>query len=211
MKLEKHEFSVDNYRNNVAVQDKESVFDKNPFIRTFSGVEFHFLDPDPDEILLVDIAHALSNNCRFTGHVSRHYSVGEHSIIASEVIEDQSLALEALLHDASEAYMVDMPKPMKQAFENILGITAFQDMEDNITNAIREKFGLPLGEMHPLVKEVDNRLCRTEIENLMPPAMIWLLGDYEAYPASVLKGLTPEEAKVCFIDRCVDLTGDVVV
>src|ERR1019366_9954250 len=81
-------------------------------IRTYSGVRFKPLDPDP-AVGISDIAHALANQCRFGGHSSAFYSVAQHSVRVSEICAAED-ALWGLLHDASEAYLVDVPAPLKQ-------------------------------------------------------------------------------------------------
>src|ERR1039457_118422 len=83
------------------------------FIGTFSGLRFWPLDPNPEKILIDDIAHALAHQCRFGGHASRFYSVAEHSVHVSRLCPPED-ALWGLLHDASEAYLVDLPRPLKQ-------------------------------------------------------------------------------------------------
>ena len=82
------------------------------FIGTFSGLRFWPLDPNPEKILIADIAHALAHQCRFGGHASKFYSVAEHSVHVSKLCLPEH-ALWGLLHDASEAYLVDLPRPLK--------------------------------------------------------------------------------------------------
>src|ERR1700757_1336901 len=82
------------------------------WIQTFSGKRFSLLEPQPDQICIEDIAHALSLQARFTGHVKYHYSVAQHCWYASQIVAPE-FALEALMHDASEAYIGDMSRPMK--------------------------------------------------------------------------------------------------
>jgi hypothetical protein len=89
---------------------KEVSKTRGPYIVTYTGRRFHFLDPKIDEISIEDIAHALSNVCRFTGHTKRFYSVAEHSCLVSALCDNR---LEGLLHDASEAYMSDLSSPLK--------------------------------------------------------------------------------------------------
>ena len=81
------------------------------WIQTHSGIAFDLLKPTPDMIVIDDIAHALSNLCRFTGH-SKFYSVAQHSRLASFMVSEQ-FALQALMHDASEAYLTDISAPLK--------------------------------------------------------------------------------------------------
>lgn len=87
-------------------------------METASGNEINILDPMPSAISIRDIAHALSNQCRFNGHVRHFYSVAEHSVLVSHLLEelhphDKDTQLAGLLHDAAEAYMGDMISPMK--------------------------------------------------------------------------------------------------
>jgi hypothetical protein len=87
-------------------------------IETYSGEFVDPLDPDPTKLYLRDIAHALSLICRFQGHVSRHYSVAEHSMYVADLLaaqqHDKRIVLTGLMHDASEAYMADLASPLKQ-------------------------------------------------------------------------------------------------
>jgi len=77
------------------------------FIQTYSGKRIDFENPDPDQIDIVDIAHGLSNLCRFSGQSKYFYSVAQHSFYVSLVCKENKL--QALLHDATEAYMADVP------------------------------------------------------------------------------------------------------
>lgn len=87
---------------------------RDEYIETFTGKKFNLLEPGPFDI--TDIAHALANNCRYTGHVRRRYSVAEHCVLVSEIMEDQSMGnpYEGLMHDAHEAYIGDMASPWKR-------------------------------------------------------------------------------------------------
>jgi 5'-deoxynucleotidase YfbR-like HD superfamily hydrolase len=82
------------------------------FIQTLSGKHFNYLDIQQDAIEIEDIATALSHICRFAGHLPEFYSVGQHSVLSSLLVP-QEFALEALLHDAAEAYLQDIPAPLK--------------------------------------------------------------------------------------------------
>ena len=136
-----------------------------PFIITVSGRKFFPLDPNPSDILIEDIAHALSNLCRWTGHVKEFYSVAQHSVLVAEHLPPH-LALQGLLHDATEAYMADVNKPMKSILPD------YQQYEAQLQIAICERFGL----RYPLdyrVKEEDTRSLATEKRDLMPGASFW--------------------------------------
>src|SRR5258706_13895138 len=82
------------------------------WIETYSGKQFHILDPQLDEIELYDIAHALSMQCRYTGHCESFYSVAEHCVIVSMLVPKE-MAIAGLFHDASEAYLTDEVSPVK--------------------------------------------------------------------------------------------------
>jgi 5'-deoxynucleotidase YfbR-like HD superfamily hydrolase len=101
---------------------------------TYKGVLFYPLDPFKNEILIEDIAHSLSMQCRFNGHCSVFYSVAQHSVLVSEICDDK-FKLSALLHDAAEAYLSDLPTPIKNRF------TDYISYEDKLVAVINEKFG----------------------------------------------------------------------
>lgn len=83
------------------------------WLNTYSGHKFYPLDPDPGVIRIDDIAHALSNLCRYNGQTPKFYSVAEHSVRLATYTADPNLARFLLLHDASEAYLADIPSPLK--------------------------------------------------------------------------------------------------
>jgi uncharacterized protein len=126
---------------------------------THSGKKFYPLDPRPEDICIEDIAHSLSHVCRYGGHCAAHYSVAQHSVYVSLVVGEREPehALWGLLHDAAEAYVGDMVRPLKQ----VKGMGAYRDIEAGIMIAICKVFGLPLEEP-AIVKEVDRRMCVTE-------------------------------------------------
>lgn len=159
---------------------------RGPWQQTFSGVKFHPLDPRPDEVKLVDIAHALSMQCRFGGHCQKHYSVAEHSLYVAWRVGDlvgmkwkdihqmpvptlQKIArvmLAGLLHDASEAYVVDVPRPLKSV------LSGYVEIERRVMGAITTCFGLDADAFeHPAIKLADEELLATEARDLMgrPP------------------------------------------
>lgn len=138
-------------------------------IVTFTGKEFDPLHPDPDLIDVRDIAHSLGNQCRFTGHVREFYSVAEHSVrcadyVMDELNGDDELAFIALMHDASEAYLSDIARPVKHAA--YFG-DAYRDIEDGLQRAISEKYGVQYP-FPDIIHKVDNALLLAEQRDLMP-------------------------------------------
>lgn len=128
-------------------------------IRTYSGQYVNVFDPDPATITLQDIAHSLSQQCRFGGHLPHFYSVAQHSIqVMRNVAPEHKIA--ALLHDASEAYLLDIPSPVKPHLTN------YKEIEDRIMRVIAEKFDFqwPLSQE---VKDADKEQLEYEWEEMM--------------------------------------------
>ena len=142
----------------------EKGYDKNiAWIQTHSGRRFTPTNPNPDAIVIQDIAHALSMQCRFSGHCKYFYSVAQHSVLVSYICDSQD-ALWGLLHDASEAYLVDVPRPLKRSGK----FQAYIEFEGKMQEAICRRFGLPMAEP-PSVKKADTALLATEARDLMSP------------------------------------------
>lgn len=134
----------------------------DPSIRTFTGQMFNVLEPDPERIDIVDIAHALSNQCRFTGHVKNFYSVAEHSIHVSELVNTEHEKC-GLLHDATEAYLMDLASPIKRGTP--LGVI-FKELENKLWIAIAQRFDLPVA-IPEDVHFADSVMLLTEKRDLM--------------------------------------------
>lgn len=133
------------------------------WIATFSGRKITPLDPNPDDIAIEDIAHALANQCRFTGHVRKFYSVAQHCVLASTLVPE-GFELDALLHDASEAYIADIARPVK----NMPGFgDVYHAAEALLEQAVAAHFGTRYP-MPPEVKVADNLLLWAEMRDLMP-------------------------------------------
>jgi uncharacterized protein len=131
-----------------------------PLIRTFTGKMVHPYSPDPDEIDIDDIAHSLSQQCRFLGHTDGFYSVAQHSVLVSQTVPAED-ALWGLLHDAAEAYLCDVPAPIKCAPE----MWFYRMAEGQLTTAIATHFGLPLA-IPDSVKRADRALLATEFRDV---------------------------------------------
>jgi uncharacterized protein len=142
-------------------------------IQTFSGRRVNPFKPDPDEFDIEDIAHALANQCRFGGHCRAYYSVAQHSCLLTDLVEaehgDAVAQRWALLHDAAEAYLVDLPHPLKHGSD--LG-RLFRQVEQPLQAAICQRFGLQ-GEPPSRLREIDRALLATEKAALVRPAWDW--------------------------------------
>ena len=123
---------------------------------TWSGKKLFVLDPKPEDICIEDIAGALSNLCRFNGHCDVFYSVAQHCIeVSYQVPKEWSLG--GLLHDAAEAYLGDMIRPIKQV------LPEFKELEKRWEKAIETAFDLQLtDEARAAIKEADSRMLLTE-------------------------------------------------
>ena len=128
-------------------------------IRTVSGIYINVFDPTPEMICIEDIAHALSFQCRFGGHLPEFYSVAQHSANCCALVEPEH-KLAALLHDASEAYLLDIPRPIKNRLGN------YKLIENELMCVIADKYGFQWP-LHEKVKEVDKRMLQIEWDCLM--------------------------------------------
>lgn len=165
-------------------------------IITYTGKLFNVLQPRPEDVDIQDIAHALSNSCRWGGHCSVFYSVAQHSVLTSLHVPPEH-ALWALLHDAAEAYLVDVPRPIKRLLPD------YQEMEERIMHAVCARFGL--GPVEPLiVKQIDMQLLTTEAHELGMHPQLW--GNALLEPIDThLDPMPPGEAKQAFLTRFAQL------
>lgn len=166
---------------------------QSSFMTTYTGRKFYLFAPRVEDVDIQDIAHALGMLCRFTGHCRRFYSVAQHCWHASHLLRPE-LALEALLHDAAEAYINDLSRPLKH-HPNIQG---YVDTEHAIEKVIAERFRI-VYPMSPEVKDVDNRMVCTEARQLMAEHA-WTEG-HPRFELGVLPWWGPEEATLQYLDR----------
>jgi hypothetical protein len=178
-----------------------------PYIQTVSGRRFNPLDPDPADVDIGDIARALSHQCRFGGNCRVYYSVAQHSCLAADLVAerggDGGAVLWALLHDASEAYLVDLPHPLKHRSE--LG-RMYAEVEDRLQQAICERFGLP-SEPPPLLKQVDRALLATERRSVAHEAWDWPELDGVQPLDLDIEPWLPDRARDEFLTRFDDVRG----
>lgn len=178
---------------------KEGLVASSPAtIYIYGGGTIDPLHPSLEDINLVPIAHSLGNQCRWTGHVSRFLSVAEHSVLASYV----DPTLETLMHDASEAFLCDFARPLKQAE----GFGEYYlKYERILEEAIAERFGLAPPPISANTKYADDAMLYREAKELLPHLGVLMPDPPEETPE--LKLWTPEEAKDRFIDRFYELGG----
>ena len=162
----------------VPKRDDSEVYNDG-WIQTFTGRKFYFLRCTPDDICLHDISRALSHLCRFTGHTKYHYSVAQHSESVSGYFPQNPLL--GIMHDAVEAYINDMSRPLKHLGNHGL----YKKVNDHIEAMIYEKFDIKIkGSDLEDLKVVDTRMLVTEARDVLPqgPHKDWTI-DMVKYPA----------------------------
>ena len=167
---------------------KEDLYTPN-CIRTHTGIYMNVFEPSLEMIQIEDIAHALSHQCRFGGHLPNFYSVAQHSVLCSRLV-DKQYQKQALLHDASEAYLLDIPRPIKHRLDN------YKEIEDNLMRLIAQKFGFKYPLEQP-IKQVDEEMLQFEWNHLM-------LG-IELPENKELSCWTPEQSKGTFLKEFYNL------
>lgn len=175
-----------------------------PYLQTVSGRWVNPFEPDPGQIDPGDIARALANQCRFGGHSRVFYSVAQHCVIVSRVVEARDGDVEdvfaALMHDAAEAYLGDMPHPLKH--RSALG-AAFREAEARLEVAIRDRFKIRVDV--PEIKRVDRALLATERRAFSAEVWHWPELD-EVEPLELqLTAWSPDEAADAFAKRYAEL------
>lgn len=167
--------------------------DAAPVIRTYLWQAFNPLAPDPECILIEDIARSLSNLCRYNGHVREFYSVAEHSYWVSLDVPPAD-ALWGLLHDASEAYLGDLMSPLK--YHTPLG-TQYREIEALVMQAVCVRFNLP-PTMPPSVARADHAQLQREHD--------WLRSSQPHRRRHESRTMTHLEAELEFLNRFRELT-----
>lgn len=140
------------------------------WIQTYTGRQFYPVAPRPEDIDILDIAHALAMRCRYGGHAKQFYSVAQHSVLVARHVPAED-KLRALLHDALEAYSPfgDIPRPSRVAVAEESPIAALRiaEIEDRIERAIAATFDLPFPIKNEAIAEIDTRILHDEREHVM--------------------------------------------
>lgn len=171
---------------------------ENSWMHTYTGENIYPYDLTPEQVNIVDIAHALSRICRFGGHCEGFYSVAQHSVLISELV-DKKYKLCALLHDSPEAYVCDIPKPVKMHLEG------YNKLEDQIWKTISSKFSLP-EKIPSEIKDQDRAIVQVELRDIMgcDPSDGMLEIDHPIPPVEI-SGKKSDEAKMEFLERFAEL------
>jgi 5'-deoxynucleotidase YfbR-like HD superfamily hydrolase len=196
------------------------------WIMTYSGKPIQPLDPAPGDILIEDVAHALAMTCRWAGHCHTYYSVAEHSVRVSEVCGNLARALRypsyqvtelemlGLMHDATEAYLGDIPRPLKSQFklETPRGLETFRVAEDHLYRVIEVGLGLPVltDEYEKIVKQADNILLSTEARDVAHNQSLDHEEDRQEPLAAEIDPLHWKAARKIFMLRYADLRNKVL-
>lgn len=184
-----------------------TIADRGEVIVTATGTPFFLLDPRPEDMDIKAIAHALSNLCRWTGHTNQFISVAQHCVHVSRLVP-KHLALDGLLHDASEAYIGDISTPLKRAMDT-RAPGVIRQIEDDIHRAVAMKFGTGYPH-HPEVRQADMVSAATERRDLL---VDWDMHGVEWGPhwpepdEARVYPWSPRDAKFFFLNRFHELTS----
>jgi hypothetical protein len=174
------------------------------YFRTHTGRHVHPLNPKTDEISIFDIARSLSQLCRFLGHTTAFYSVAQHSVLVSRLVPQED-ALWGLLHDASEAYLADLPAPIKRDAQ----MTTYRIAEGRLMITICQRYNLP-PEMPRSVMVADKALLATEFRDVTSMNDLnWIKDECGVPPIADLhiEPWLPKQAETGFLDRFTELTA----
>lgn len=171
------------------------------WVQTYTGRQYWPVDPSVDDVHIIDIAHSLSMVCRYGGHCREFYSVAEHCFHVSTMVPPEH-ALHALLHDATEAYCLDVPRPLKPFLTN------YRMIEARNWLVICERFGIN-PDMPAEVTQADHDILLTEKKRLLgaSPAQWVVPGAVERDNPPPIWCLTPARAERVFLDRFRALTA----
>lgn len=174
---------------------------KGSWSRTYTGRRFYPWDPRPEDVDILDIAHHLACINRFNGALARPYSVAQHSVVVARAVPPEH-RLAGLLHDATEAYVGDMVRPVKR------DLHAYQLLESRVWEAVADHFGLPR-QLPEAVKQADDRAGAAEAAQLYGHARAGLFGAAGQLPLDVsIQPLEWHEAKAEFLALYEELTAD---
>jgi hypothetical protein len=177
--------------------NRPEIIDKS-WVVTLSGKRFSILQPDPNAVVIQDIACALARQARFNGHTRFFYSVGQHSCLGAQASPTRDIALLMLFHDATEAYIGDLVSPVKALLPD------FEIIESRIHWAISKKFNLEFP-LPKIVKQIDRRLLATEVRDLITKDLkSWHIGEDEPFDFPIIPW-PPEVTEARFLEMAKNL------
>lgn len=184
------------------MSELNNFFQSKGWIRTASGRRLDIFNPNPDDILIEDIAHSLSRLCRFNGHINvSHYSVAQHCVIVSHIV-NSNYAFEGLMHDAAESITGDCISPIKRVLPKFYEIEAVNEA------AIRKRFGLKNSiKCQRAVKRADQIALVAEARDLLKHSdSLWsFTHNIEVDDIAKIVALPQKEAEKLFLDRFYNL------
>lgn len=142
-------------------------------VETYTGNFVDLANPDPETITIADIAHHLSQQCRYTGATPRFYSIAEHAVLVAKKLaedgHDLETQLQGLHHDDSEYVLLDVPRPLKLMFRE--ATTLYDDLTEKMDVAIGQALGIPPTFLkNPVVKDADNWALLVEARSGLVPS-----------------------------------------
>lgn len=186
-----------------AIPPEEGGRGGSAWLQCFTGRRFYPLDPDPAEIDIRDIAHALAAKARYAGMTDEPFSVAQHSVLVSRAVPKEHRLI-ALMHDASEAYLPDVPRPLKR----LPIMAAYREAEDRLMRAIAARFGFAWPEP-PEVKAIDDRMIPTEARQLFRRRHPSWRDHAEPLPFRIYPQ-SARDAESSFLVEFEHLTGEIV-
>lgn len=164
------------------------------FMQTYTGKKIYLENPSVDDIDIEDIAQGLANTCRFAGQCSEFYSVAEHSIRVAIAVNNREIEFEALMHDATEAYIHDITSPLKSV------LPEYKRIEIRLNDVIREKFNIS-SNFHKEIREADLRMLATEREVVFKDRVLWgkFMDKVEPYSRKDFNFYSPQQAREEFL------------
>lgn len=172
-----------------------------PWMQTYTGATFYPLHAESLDVRIEDIEHALAHQCRFGGHCREFYSIAQHCVLASYIVPKHD-AFAALMHDSPEAYVGDVPRPLKMCLGN-----DYKHIERGVARVVGKRFGVDLVSLPYSVKRADLVLLATERRDLMTHAEV----DWDPLPDPLIDTIIPwepREAKRIFRARFDELYRD---
>ena len=170
------------------------------YVETYTGKRIYFDELKEEDISIIDIAHSLSQICRFTGHTKEFYSVAQHSVLVADAQTTLAEKRAGLMHDATETYLNDLASPLKRYLKGC----GYSDLEDEFHKVINDKYDVNDG-MTPNIKKADLQALFTEKRDVLAVQTDWGWGDDIKRFDEVIIPLQPKEAKDLFIERFIEL------